>query len=143
MCSATSAALGAVAAAAALLFWSWLAEVRADVSWRAFWLPVRDMTMHGRPWLKVHVWAHLAGGAVLALFLLGPWLAPGWAGHVWQRVLWLALFQGLWERVQHENWKEGAGSSAYPWWSAAWDWLITLAGWAAVELGRLLWRANL
>ena len=108
-------------------------EVRADVSWRAFWLPVRDTQMHGKPWLKVHVVAHLIGGALLALGLIGlGWQNP-WFGAWWMRGLWLLVFQALWERIQHENWKEGGGSSAYPWWSAVWDVQITLVAWVLVE----------
>jgi len=133
-----TAALGALAASALLAGWSWWASIRADVSWAAFWRPVRDTSLHDKPWLKVHLLAHLLGGAALGLFLFGPWFAPAWLGAYWQRLLALFVFQAAWERVQHENWKGAGGSSAYPWWSAVWDILITLAGQQLVELQRLL-----
>ncbi len=118
------------------LGWTWAVSVWYDVSWSAFWRPVRDVTMHGKPWLRVHLVAHLLGGVLAALFLLGPWWSPAWAGAWWQRGLWLLGVQAMWERIQHENWRDGGGSSAYPWWSAVWDLLITLVGWVVVELVR-------
>ncbi len=136
MTGLVAGALGAGIAVGAIAAWTWWRDVRADVSWAAFWRPVRDVSMHGKPWLAVHLVAHLLGGVLAALFLLGPWWSPAWAGAWWQRGLWLLGVQAMWERVQHENWKEGSGSSAYPWWSAVWDLLITLVAWSFVEIVR-------
>lgn len=147
--------LGAVLACLVIAFWSWWADVRADVSWAAFWRPVRDVTMHGKPWIKIHLLAHLIGGALIALALLAVdvrlrafpdvSLTASW----WMRALWLLPFQALWERIQHENFESWTKyikpdgtvvermASAYPWWSAVWDVQITAAAWSAVELGRV------
>lgn len=128
--------LGAVLMLVGLALWSWWSDVHKDVTWAAFWRPVRDVSVHGKPWLEVHLIAHLLGGIALALFLLGPWFTPAWTGELWQRAAWVFVWQVLWERIQHENWKNGRGSSDYPWWSFVWDILITYLGWFLVELLR-------
>jgi len=147
--------LGATIMGLTVAAWSWWAEVRPEVSWAAFWRPVRDLSMHGRPWLKVHVLAHLIGGVVIGAVLLSLDIRPRWAPELsltatwWLRLLWILPAQALWERVQHENfesWREvlidgvwvTRPISAYPWWSAVWDVQITLAGWLVAELGWLL-----
>jgi hypothetical protein len=126
--------IGGLVVAVFIAMWSWWKDVNQDVSWNAFWLPVRDTTIHGKPWMKVHLVAHLIGGMVAGAVLLGPWFEPSWMGEWWQRLIGILIFQVLWERIQHENWKLDGGSSAYPWWSFVWDVQITLVGWGIVEI---------
>lgn len=138
----TEGLVGAVVAIVGIALWTWWRDVASDVTWDAFWLPVRDTSLHGKPWLRVHVAAHLVGGALIALGLLSVRITTLGGtplnAEVWQRALWLLPFQILWERIQHENWKRKRGSSDYPWWSAVWDVQVTFAGWALVEGGRVL-----
>lgn len=126
-------AFGLGVVAAGLL--DWFLEVKSGISWRAFWSPIRDTSMHGKPWIKVHLVAHLIGGIAIALLLLSPIFNLSF---IWQRFVAILCFQVLWERIQHENWKKGKGSSSYPWWSFVWDVQITLVGWLLIEMTRWL-----
>ena len=120
--------LGIGMALASLL--DWLIEVYPEFSWRAFWLPVRD-----KVWNKTHILAHLLGGVFIsAVLLTSPYIV---LPHFYQRLIGILTFQVIWERIQHENWKEG-GSSKYPWPSFVWDVLITLLGFFLVEGVNLL-----
>lgn len=112
---------------------------------RSFWTPIIDP---GQKWYRdLHVKAHVIGGLVwdvvfhfLALGTVsGLWIS--FASSAWLRLLGVGLVQlTLWEMIQRENWRPelltppGEHGTGYPWLSAIWDVLFTLAGAAALEL---------
>lgn len=117
-----------------ITFWSWVLESYPDMEWRDFWQPITNVAMHNRAWWRVHVLPHLLGGILLAAVVRGPWFAASVREHFGSRFLAVLVFQGLWERIQHENWRPRPGlPSTYPWWSAVGDVVLTLVGFGIVE----------
>lgn len=125
--------------------WPWF-----DFRWVHFWQPILDPTE--QPWRDLHVRAHVLGGMVWGMvfrFLLVASPHGGWVvdfrHSVALRLLGVAVVQAtLWELIQRENWRtdfdgtvrpEGA---QYPWLSALWDVVFTVAGAALLEILALL-----
>lgn len=86
-------------------------------------------------WRKVHVLAHLLGGVGLALGVrYAPFLEPAWQHSFAGRMVMVAVYQGLWEWVQYENWNLPTHPRSYPMWSALWDLTLVVSAALVVEL---------
>lgn len=123
--------------------WEWF-----DGRLVTFWQPIVDP---GEKWFRdLHVWAHVVGGAVWAVvfrFLIVASPSAVWVdfrSSAWLRLVGVAVVQAtLWEMIQRENWRPELmdpppASYGYPWLSAIWDVVFTVAGAAGVELVVLL-----
>lgn len=107
----------------------------AGWSWRAFWAPVTSEDLSYQWWRKEHIWAHVVGGVFWWALAVNPWVLQDWARPAWVPLLVVFVLQGLWERVQQENWRDT--DTPYPWWSAVWDVLFALAGALPCEVVRV------
>lgn len=81
-------------------------------------------------WRRTHIFAHVFGGIVWSLILCLPPLQLT----VWQRVMWVGIIQGVWERYQREY------DPTYPLWSGAADTLLAVVGAILFGIGLVLFQ---